>query len=258
LILHRGVRLVHLKGEWQINLLSIIDNKLYLYVSGYFRTLLCMAQSLLPAHLRPGYDPFTIRNTGNLLLSLGLIELGIWLFSCLNEFYAGTGSLVLSVQPSLAFAQAHSPLSQTITSAAGTYFTGTKGELLYHATSLSDYFWFYTIGDLTSLDALFFAGLGIYLHWALRRLPAGREFTPAICRAVEVVGLTTVVMFVLKMLMAIAASQLFWAKTDHLFRLAGNKSQGCTLYMVFGFLLLLCAAFFRRGQQLQQENELTI
>lgn len=217
-----------------------------------------MAQSLLPAHLRPGFDPFTIRRVAGVLLSLGLIELGIWLFSCLNEFYAGTGSLVLPVQPSLAFAQAHSPLSQPITSAAGTYFTGNKGELLYHATSLGDYFWFYTVGDLTSLDALFFAGLGIYLHWALRRLPAGREFTPAICRALEVIGLATVVMFVLKMVVAIAASQLFWAKTDHLFRLANNKSQGGTLYMVFGFLLVLCAAFFRRGQQLQQDAELTI
>lgn len=217
-----------------------------------------MAQSLLPAHLRPGYDPFTIQRMASVLLSLGLIELGIWLFSCLNAFYAGPGTLLLPVQASGAFGQDHSGLAQIITSAAGTYFTGGKGELLYHATSLGDYFWFYTVGDLTSLDALFFAGLGIYLHRALRRLPVGREFTPAICRAMEVIGLATVVMFVLKMLVAIGASELFWAKTDHLFRLASNKSQGSLLYAVFGFLLVLCAAFFRRGQQLQQESELTI
>jgi hypothetical protein len=217
-----------------------------------------MAQSLLPAHLRPGFDPFTIRRMASLLLSLGLIELGIWLFSCLNEFYAGTGSLVLPVQASVAFAHAHAPIAHTFTSAVGTYFTGGKGELLYKATSLGDYFWFYTLGDLSGLDALFLAGLGIYLHRALRRLSVGREFTPAICRAMEVIGLATVVMFVLKMVVAIAASEIFWAKTDHLFRLANNKSQGSLLYAVFGFLLVLCAAFFRRGQQFQQENELTI
>lgn len=217
-----------------------------------------MPPSILPAHLRPGFDPFTIQRTAGVLLSLGLIELGIWLFSCLNEFYLGTGALILPVQASVAFAQAHQHLAHSIASAAGTYFTGAKGELLYHASSLGDYFWFYTIGDLTGLDALFFAGLGVYLHRALRRLPAEGEFTPAIGRAMERLGVATVGMFVLKMLVAIAAAEVFWAKTDHLFRLASTKSSGSLFYAVFGFLLLLCAAFFRRGQQLQQENELTI
>lgn len=217
-----------------------------------------MAQSLLPTHMRPGFDPFTVQRTAGVLLSLGLIELGIWLFFCLHEFYAGTGAMVLPVQASVGFAQAHQPLAHSITSAAGTYFTGGKGELLYHASSLGDYFFFYSIGDLTGLDALFFAGLGVYLHRALRQLPAGREFTPALSRAMAHLGVATVSMFVLKMLVAIAASEIFWAKTNHLFRLASNKGGGSLCYAVFGFLLVLCADFFRRGQQLQQENELTI
>jgi hypothetical protein len=217
-----------------------------------------MAQSFLPAHLRPGFDPFTVRRVAGVLLSLGLLELSMWLFSCLNEFYAGTGAIVLPVQASGAFAQAHQHLSHSIASTAGTYLTGAKGELLYHASSLGDYFWFYTVGDLTSLDALFFAGLGIYLHRAVRRLPAGHEFTPAISRAMEHIGAATVGMFVVKMIATIAAAEIFWMKTDHLFRLATTKGGGSLWYAVFGFLLVLCAAFFRRGQQLQQESELTI
>ena len=208
----------------------------------------------LPAHLRPGFNPFTSQRTAGLLLSLGLLELGLWLFSCLNGYYASKGSFNLPVQASLAFAQAHHPLSRFIATPAGAYFTGTQGELLYRASSLSDYFLFYSIGDLTGLDALFFAGLGVYLHQALRRLPTHGELTLAINRAMEVTGLAATCMFVLKMMLAIATSEIFWAKTNHLFRLVGNKSGGGLFYVMFGFILVLCAAFFRRGQ-LQQENE---
>jgi len=217
-----------------------------------------MQQSHLPAHPRPGSDPFTIQRLAGGLLSLGLCELGIWLFSCLHAFYVGNRLIALPVQASVAFAQAHHPLSQYITTSAGAYFSGAKGELLYHTSSLGDYFLFYTIGDLTSLDALFFAGLGIYLYRALRRLPVGHEFSPAASRAMEVIGIATSCMFVVKMILASVAAEVFWTKTSHLFQLAGSKSGGSIYYAVFGFLLVVCAAFFRRGQQLQQENELTI
>lgn len=217
-----------------------------------------MFQSLLPAHLRPGYDPFTIRRTASVLLSLGIIELGMWLLSCLNAFYGATQTILLPVRAGGAFAAAHQPLSQRLASPAGPYLTGPTGELLYHATSLGDYSLFYAIGDLTGLDALFICGLGIYLHRALRRLPAGREFTPAASRAMRNIGLATVVMFGLKMLVGIAAAELFWANTHHLFRLATNKSGGSLFYIVFGLLLVVCAEFFQRGQQLQQDAELTI
>ena len=217
-----------------------------------------MQQSHLPAYQRPGANQFTIKRLTGGLLSLGLCELGIWLFSCLNAFYAGNRLIVLPVQASAAFAQTHRPLSQYITTSAGAYSSGATGELLYHASSLGDFLLFYTLGDLTSLDALFFAGLGIYLYWTLRRLPVGHEFTPAASRAMEVIGIATVCMFILKMMLAIVAAEVFWAKTNHLFRLAANKSGGSIYYAVFGFLLVVCAAFFRRGQQLQHDADLTI
>lgn len=206
----------------------------------------------MPVFRLPASQPLSTTPPGrrplpHILLGAGLLQLGIWLFACLRELYAGSGGIFLLAQPTLAFVQAHQLRAHFVDTAAGGYFAGTRGELLYHASSLGDYFLFYSIGEVTGLDALFFAGLGLYLHRALRRLPAGPGYAPAVSRALAAIGLATLSMHVLKMMLAVAATKVFWAKTDHLFYLAGSRGGSSPLYVLFGLLLLLCAALFRHS-----------
>jgi len=151
---------------------------------------------------------------------------------------------------------AHPQIGQMLVSPVGHFSTSSRGELLYQTASPGDYLLFFTIGDLTSIDALFLAGLGCFLYRAIRRLPAGHEFTPAASRVVEVSGLALSSMFVLKMLFNLCATEVFKAKTQGLFQLASPASS--ILYVVAGLLLTLCANLLRRGQQLQQEADLPI
>lgn len=164
--------------------------------------------------------------------------------------------LLLPVHAGLKFGAAHPQLGQMLASPAGYFSANSRGELLYPMASLWDYLLFYTIGDLTILDALFLAGLGYFLFRALRRLPAGREFTPAASQVIGSSGLALCSMYVLKMMFSICATEVFKAKTQGLFQLASPASS--ILYVVAGLLLTLCANFLRRGQQLQQEADLTI
>lgn len=218
-----------------------------------------MAKFQLPAHLQPGYDPFTIQRTANVLLGLGLLELALWLLYCLTNFYGDHRGLLLAVSATLPFADAHHLLAHSVAAPGGTFFTGgLQGTLLYHPASLLDYPLLFVIGDLTFLDALYFAGLGVYLHRALRHLPAGSEFTPVASQAMSRLGLATGLVFVLKMGLAIAASELLLLRTHQQFRLATPQATGGLAYCVFGLLLVICGEFFRRGRQLQRDSELTI
>ena len=212
-----------------------------------------MSQSLLLAHRRPGFAP-AIRRRAGILLAAGLLELGLWLFSALRDFYAGSSSIVLQVQPSLAFSQAHQLRSHFVATSAGGYFAGVKGELLYHASSLGDYFLFYSIGGITSLDALFFASLGCYLYRALRQPTGGRPAQVA-GQVMEVSGGAASSMFLLKMALAAAANEFLWAKTDHLFRLASLSSTGDLYYVFLGSLLLLCGALLQSGALLPSSEQ---
>ncbi|TDN39217.1 hypothetical protein A8B98_18295 [Hymenobacter sp. UV11] len=185
---------------------------------------------------------------------MGLLQLGLWLYYCLHDFYGGARLLVLPVHAGLKFGMAHPQIAQMLTSPAGYFSTSSRGDLLYHPVSLCDYFLFFTIGDLTILDALFLAGLGYFLYCTLRRLPAGPEFTLAASRVVEFSGLALISMFVLKMIFNVFVIEVFKSKTQGLFQLAILSSS--TLYVVAGLLLTLCANLLRRGQQLQQEADL--
>jgi len=205
----------------------------------------------------PAFDALSIRRTSAGLLWMGLGQLGLWLYYYLKSFYGGTRTILLPVHAGLKFGLAHPQIGQMLASPAGSFSTSSRGKLLYHTASLWNYLLFFTIGDLTIVDALFLAGLGCFLYRALRRLPAGREFTPAASRVVEGSGLALCSRFVLKMMFGICATEVFKAKTQGLFQLASPASS--TLYVVAGLLLLtLCANFLRRGQQLQQEADLPI
>jgi hypothetical protein len=245
--------------------LNLLINNIYLLFINKFNTFAVVVPSFLlpvmrplPTPASPIFDRPNVRRTAGVLMYLGIMELGLWLAYCCQNFYWGSRTILLSVHAGLKLGASHPHLGTMLASPVGYYSTGTQGDLLYHASSLGDYLLFYSVGDLTSLDALFLAGLGVYLHWSVRRLPSGQEFTPAASRAIGVIALATMAMFVGKMAFNIAAGQVFQAKTQHLFTLATKSGSGSILYVVFGLLLAFCAEFFQRGQQLQQETELTI
>ena len=197
----------------------------------------------------------SIRRTAAVLLWVGLAQLGLWLYSCLWNFYGGLRLLVLPINAGLKFGMAHPQIHQLLASSAGYFSTSGRGGLLYRTVSLWDYLLFFTIGDLTILDALVLAGLGCFLYRSLRRLAAGRDFLPAASRVVEGAGLALISLFMLKMAFNFCAAEVLKAKTQGLFQLAIPASSNI-FYATAGLLLTLCAQLLRRGQQLQQEADL--
>jgi hypothetical protein len=208
------------------------------------------ASTLLPPPppIRPGIP----RTTGS-LLGLGLAQLAVWLGSALYNFYGGSRHLLLTVQPGLSFGAAHPHLATTLASPAGYYHTGTLGQLLYQPPTLSEYFLFYHIGSLSGLDALFLASAGFYLHHALGRARAARALAPAARRALGLTGLASCLMYVLTMVVQDLASQVFAARTHHLFTL-GHQAGPNVLYVALGLLLGMCSRFLQQGPQ---ESQLT-
>ena len=187
---------------------------------------------------------------------LGLSQLAIWLGTALHNFYGGARLLVLPAHAGLKFGAGHPHLSAMLASPAGYFSTGTLGDLLYRPTALSDYFLFYRIGSLSGLDALFLAGMGVYLHRTLGRRPAG-TFTPIASRALGIVGLASGLMYVLTMAFNGLANEVFMTKTQHLFTLSGQSGANM-LYVVLGLGLGLCSRYFRQNQQLPPASALTI
>lgn len=205
------------------------------------------ASTLLPPS--PPIRPSASHTTGS-LLGLGLAQLAVWLGTALYNFYGGSRHLLLTVQTGLPFGAAHPHLSTTLASPAGYYHTGTLGQLLYQPTTLSDYFLFYRIGSLSGPDALFLAGAGFYLH---RTLGRARGTSLAARRALGLTGLASCVMYVLTMAVQNLASQVFAARTHHLFTL-GNQANPSVLYVALGLLLGMCSRFFQQGPP---ESQLT-
>ena len=184
------------------------------------------------------------------LLGLGLLELAAWLGFCLYDFYAGSRTISLAVHAGRTFGAAHPHLATMLPSPVGYYGTGTQGTLLYHATALSDYLLFFRLGELTSIDALFLAGLGVYLYRTVGRLPVGRAFAPAASRVLSHLAQATLLMFMLRLLLSVVAIRVFEAKTNGLFLLATERHS--PFYVVLGLLLGLGAALLRRGAQQQE------
>lgn len=214
-----------------------------------------MNTSLLPVQLQPDYNSRAIRRTSTVLLVVTLAELLVWLVSALRCYYGSSAGILLPVQVSTAFVAAHQPLSTILHSAAGEYFTGTQGTLLYRPQSLSDLFFFYTVGDLTFLDALFFAGLGLYLYQAQRKLAAGHNIILAIGRAMQHVAIAAMCLFVLKMVFATAATNIFWARTHYQFQLLSNRSTGGIYYPIFGLVLVICGKLLEQKHLAEPGNE---
>ena len=187
------------------------------------------------------------------LLGLGLLQLALWLGFCLHDFYAGSHTISLAVHAGRTFTAAHPHLYTMLPLPVGYYCTGTQGTLLYPATALSDYLLFFRLGDLTSINALFLGRLGVYLHHTVRRLPVGRAFAAAASRMLSNLAQATLLMYMLQLMLAAVARQVFEAKTNGLFLLATEHHS--PFYVVMGLLLGLCA-FLLRQAQAQQEGGL--
>jgi hypothetical protein len=187
------------------------------------------------------------------LLGLGLLQLALWLVFCLQDFYAGSRTILLAVHVGRTFSAAHPHLYTLLPSPAGYYGTGMQGTLSYHATALSDYLLFFRFGDLTSIDALFLGGLGVYLHRTVRRLPVGRAFAAAASQMLSHLAQATGIMYMLRIGLAVVANQVFKAKANGLFSLATEHYS--PFYVVMGLLLGLCA-FLLRWEHAQQESGL--
>lgn len=206
-----------------------------------------------PPSSPPSASPAAFGRATYGLLGLGLLQLAVWLGSCLYDFYAGSRTILLTVHAGRTFGAAHPHLYAMLPSPVGYYGTGTQGTLSYHATALSDYLLFFRLGDLTSIDALFLGGLGVYLHRTVRRLPVGRAFLAAASQVLSHLAQATLLMYMLRMLLAVVARQVFEAKANGLFLLATEHN--APFYVVMGLLLGL-GAFLLRWGHAQQEGGL--
>lgn len=204
-----------------------------------------------PTPIRPGLPRITAS-----LLGLGLLQLAAWLGTALYDFYGGSRHLLLTVQAGLPFGAAHPHLATTLASPAGAYHTGTLGRLLYQPTALSDYLLFYRIGSLGALDTLFLAGVGLYLHRTLGRSRGERAWTPVASRVLGLTGLASLLLYVLTLAVNNLASEVFAARTHHLFIL-DNQASASVLYVALGLILSMCSLVFRPGQLLPRLSELT-
>ncbi|MGI4736741.1 MAG: hypothetical protein ACRYG7_16345 [Janthinobacterium lividum] len=103
---------------------------------------------------------------------------------------------------------------------------------------------------------LFVLGCTLYLWWALRRLPVGRELSGRVSQAFAVVGSAAMLMFVVRLMWSTYLFNALQTHTHGLFQLLPLPS--APLYMVFGSILVLGASFLELGQRVQQDAELTI
>jgi hypothetical protein len=191
------------------------------------------------------------------LLVLGASQLLLFLSLAIQNFYWGSNTILLKVQATLELDRNQAThLSRIVDSPFGAYVTGTHGDLLYHPSSLGDYLLYYNIGNFNILSTLFIFFITLYLYITLRQLVPGRELTASIGKAFSIIGVSSVVMYMVDMAFNTTLFTLFHNQTQHLFYLLIRDNN--LLYVVFGSLLLVCPAFFELGGRLQRDNELTI
>jgi hypothetical protein len=191
------------------------------------------------------------------LLYAGVLQLGIFLATAVHNFYWGNKTILLQVHPSMKFVARHPHTGGFFELPVGSYMVGTQGNLLFRVSSLWDYFLFSTVHGLMVLDSLFIFSISVYLFWVMSRLRAEQGFSASISKAFTIIGLLAMGMFLLKSGFGMYVSHAFEIKTQNLFVLP-IRTNSSIFYTVFGSILLICASFFRQGQLLQHENELTI
>lgn len=210
----------------------------------------------MSASLLVPFNHASLRWSTRILLLLGTGQLLLFLLTAAHNFYRGSHIIVLKVHVGRELYKAHPHLFTTLSTSAGSYGSGTQGDLLYQPTSFGNCLLFHTIGEATILSVVFIFLLSLYLHVAVSKLQPGREFSQAFSRAFSLIGLATLLMHMAEVAFSLHLGQLFKAQTHHQFYLATHGTN--PLYVVFGSLLLLCAPFFKLGNQLQQDAELTI
>ncbi|WP_310394657.1 DUF2975 domain-containing protein [Hymenobacter sp.] len=205
--------------------------------------------------MQPSFTLASVRRQAFVLAYLGTAQLLLFLIYAAHNFWWGGRTLLLKVQAH-EIANGRPPLSRFIDSPVGAYSTGSQGTLLYRADSFGDQLLFYNIGSITIVDVLFAFAVGLFLCRVLLRLRAGHEFSTRLSQAFTTVGLCTMITHVIKMLFNTGITQLFEARTHSLFYLDIQPTG--FLYMFMGVLLFACAQLLRRGEELQQEIDLTV
>ncbi|MGY2133483.1 DUF2975 domain-containing protein [Hymenobacter sp. HD11105] len=179
----------------------------------------------------------------------------IFLWGASRGFWRGEHFVVLNVQAhKIATSRPH--LSTYIDSPVGAYFTGTQGRLLYRTTSFWDHLLLYRLSEMTLVDVLFGFIIGIYLFRVVRGLRSGHEFSSRLSRAIMIIGGLTIAMHFVRSVCDMGIKLVFESRIQHLFILQTPRTS--YLDLILGSVLLICAQLLRRGQELQDETNLTI
>lgn len=208
-----------------------------------------------PSLLLP-FSHAKLRRRTRVLLLMGTGQLLLFLVTAVQNFYWGLHTILLKVHANSELHKAHPHLTTTLPTSAGTYSTGTQGDLLYQPSSLSNFLLFYTTSEVNILSVVFIFLLSLYLHLAINKLQPGREFSQGLSRALSLIGLVTLLMYTAEMAFNVYLTQLFETQTHHQFFL--TTAGPSLLYVVFGSIMLLAASFFELGSQLQHDADLTI
>jgi hypothetical protein len=187
------------------------------------------------------------------ILILVLFNFFSFIATCVREYYFGDKVISIEVNN-----QSDTNTYKKFTVGNNTYVTGNEGILYYKTTSFSDVLLFKQIGNQTIVDYFFFLIIGFIVFISIRRVTDKKVFSEKIINTLGYIGLLLFAFpIVNSYFRSFIVEKLLLKRTNNMFELAGISTLSAN-YLVAVFMILLFLYFLKRGDQLQQDQELTI
>jgi len=173
--------------------------------------------------------------------------------TCVREYYFGDKVIGIEV-----YNRSDTKTYKNSTVGNNTYVTGNEGTLHYKTTNFGDVLLFKQIGNQTIVDYFFFLAIGFIVFISIRRVTDKKVFSEKIINTFGYIGfLLFAFPIVNSYFRSLIVERLLLKRTNNMFELAGISTLNAN-YLAAVFMILMFLYFLNRGNQLQQDQDLTI